>query len=191
MKISGHPSGQVAVGYILTIAALSLGVAAALYGPQIQKSFSLLYTDASTRVIESGPVGAGDVKKAQVAVWGSADLPPMPAPPVAAPPPPPAPPPASVPWAGGTSPGTPPSPAPPPAVATAKPPPAGSPSSSGGSTGSMPPVPPVPMGGLPSSGGSSGAGSGGFSSSSNMSSALSDGTEGGTCTADASGGSPF
>ncbi|MDO8644714.1 MAG: hypothetical protein Q7S00_07120, partial [bacterium] len=98
-----NQQGQVAVGYILTIAAVSMGVAAILYGPQIRHSFSLLYTDASTRVIESGPVGAGDVKKAQEDVWGSADLPPSP-PPVPASPPTASAPVESKPWADGSKP---------------------------------------------------------------------------------------
>ena len=72
MKILHHPSGQTAVGYLLTIAVVSMGVASVLYGPQIRQAFSLLYTDAATRVIETGPVGAGDISAAQTGVWGSA-----------------------------------------------------------------------------------------------------------------------
>lgn len=61
---------------MLTIAVLSLGVAAVLYSPQMRQSLSLLYTDAATRVLDSGAVNAAQIQSEQQKVWGSASLPP-------------------------------------------------------------------------------------------------------------------
>lgn len=68
-------SGQTSVGYLLITSVVVFGVAGALYGPQIQQSISLLYTDAATRVIKSGPVGSQDIHQAQKQVWGSSSIP--------------------------------------------------------------------------------------------------------------------
>ena len=206
MNLRKQNSGQAAVGYVLAIAAVSMGVAAVLYGPQIKQSLKLLYTDAATRVIESGPVSGADIRKEQEKVWGSASLPPAPspnpmppaAPPWAPPPSPSSPPPPDdtpKPWSGGPSTAGAPtsgsSPGGAPGSGTASPSGGGSspPASGGGSSSSGSGGVGVPPG-VGGTGGASGAPGANdpFSSGANMSCNLTDGTEGGMCQAEPSSG---
>jgi hypothetical protein len=62
-------AGQSAVAYLLVLALIALGMAAALSSERMKRSFSILYSDMAGRVMAPGSIDSDAVHAEAVSRW--------------------------------------------------------------------------------------------------------------------------
>lgn len=67
--VLGSHCGQVALGYLLVLALIALGMAAALSSERMKRSFSTLYSDMTARVAAPGHIDSETVHTEAVNRW--------------------------------------------------------------------------------------------------------------------------